>query len=281
MCHKQIFVPHDTYMWFIWWAYIGNSCAIYEVTGLNHVTRSIVHILHFILLAYSTKKYSCNIVNIVPKTQPNKTYTSNYCLIYARNNHTCYMHIYIIYVMYLMAIYKECIHISVPHMKWHQPCDQECCTHTTLKMTIMTLNFDCIGWVGLQAKSAKRQQTMLKQQSYGTNGGENESDRDKPRLPSKQDGSPSGGKWIHNRQNCHCTKISLWRRQGCLLKIMSYGAEFSKPTRNKGSKSWAIWSKRWMYRCAEPTSSRKARYSVRVNSINSTSIPRLCQTEAL
>ena len=45
-----------------------HTCVTYEVTGINHVTRSNVYIfckLHFILMAYITKKYDCHIAHIV------------------------------------------------------------------------------------------------------------------------------------------------------------------------------------------------------------------------
>ena len=150
----------------IWGIYV-HIYATYEVTSINHVTRSSLHILenlHFILLPYITeqiwlprRKCSSHYSHSVwtQKLDINKYMYQN--RIHSNIYWTCHLHIYIpetnmpanLHVIYLMGIYGNVIpYICHILSQWHQPRDQECCTHWTPMWTMMPV-LDCIRCVGL------------------------------------------------------------------------------------------------------------------------------------
>ena len=151
-----------------------HTCATNVVTSINHVTKSILHILyklHFMLLPYITRqiwlphcKYSSryslsilvcrpNLCKYVPKNKPTTTSTLDIISIYVPEIYTASkLNLYAIFAEYDMQNMRDvCPFLCHIWSDWHQPCEHEHRTQmiTTLTRTsTLTARSDCAYWVG-------------------------------------------------------------------------------------------------------------------------------------
>ena len=144
-------------------------CAIYEVTGINHVTRRTIHIfrnLHFMLLV-GINEFRCHVVHIDYTAFIPDEHIDVILLDVLKYNQLQHLpHMFLSYMYWKQICLANCTYIKylwetyiegrtyMGHIwsHWHHSCDQECCTLKNPMLITMTT----MPIVTAQAALAKR-----------------------------------------------------------------------------------------------------------------------------